>query len=363
MPCGCLKIKIRGLGSGNTIDALHSKKNKVSVNGFIDNNHDIYIVLDQEINFSSQLGVPVHGIIGYEFFKNHFIEINYSKKRLNIYKNIQYFSIKKLKKYDEIAISLELRKPYIEGFANMNAKEIKTKLLIDSGASDALWLFENKNNIVSPKRYFNDFLGRGFSGNIYGKRSRIEKFQIGKNEIPNPTISFPDPISLENANMVVDRNGSIGGEILKRFDILLDYQNKKMYLKKNSYFNELFIYNMSGIEIQHNGLQLIKEEVELKTKFVNSELSVIDNRENSVKYNFLLKPIFEVSNVRQDSPGAKVGIKKGDIIAKINGYNTYKYKLQEINEMLQSEEGRVISLLIQRNKEFIKVKLELKKIL
>ncbi|SFA86274.1 Aspartyl protease [Flavobacterium swingsii] len=357
------KIKIRGLGSGTTIDALHSKKNKISLNDFEDNNHEIYIVLDQEINFSSQLGIPVHGIIGYEFFKNHFIEINYSRKRLNIYKNNQDFSINKLKQYDEISISLELQKPYIETFTSLNDKEVKTKLLVDSGGSDAMWLFENKKNIQSPQIYFNDFLGHGFSGSIYGKRSRIEKLQIGKQEILYPTISFPDSLSIQNANMVEGRNGSIGGEILKRFDVLFDYQNKKMYLKKNSNFDEAFNYNMSGIEIQHNGLQWIKEELELKTKFVNSEMSVIDQQEKSVKYNFLLKPIYEVTNVREDSPGAIAGIRKGDIIGKINGNWAFKYKLKDITELLQSEEGRIITMEVERKGVILKLKFQLKKIL
>ena len=357
------KIKVRGLGSGNPINALHSKKNKVSINSFTDNNHDIYIILDQDINFSSQLGIPVHGIVGYEFFKNHFIEINYNRKKISIYKNNESFSIKRIKKYDEIPIALELQKPYIETFISLNNKEIKTKLLVDSGSSDALWLFESKINIQSSKTYFNDFLGRGFSGNIYGKRSRIEKFKIGKTEMFYPTTSFPDSLSLQNANVVEGRNGSIGGEILKRFDVLFDYKNKKMYLKKNANFDEPFNYNMSGIEIQHNGLQWIKEAVELKTKFVNSKISILDDQEKSVKYNFSLKPVYEVTNVREDSPGAKAGIRKGDIIGKINGNNAFKYKLQEITELLQSEEGKTIYMEVERKGVILKLKFELKKIL
>ncbi|WP_395056396.1 aspartyl protease family protein [Flavobacterium sp.] len=357
------KIKISGLGSGNTIDAFHSKKNDFTVSGFGDNNHEIYIILDQEINFSSHLGIPVHGIIGYEFFKNNFIEINYSRKILNIYKNSQDFSINKLKQYDEIPISLELQKPYIKTLTKLNDKDIKTKLLVDSGGSDALWLFEDKVNILSPKKYFIDFLGRGFSGNIYGKRSRIEKIQIGKHEISYPTISFPDSLSLQNANMVEGRNGSIGGEILKRFDVLFDYPNKKMYIKKNTNFDEPFNYNMSGIEIQHNGLQWIKEEVELKPKFVNTEFAVIEDREKSIKYNFSLKPVYEVSNVRDDSPGANAGIRKGDTIRKINRNWAFKYKLKDITELLQSEEGKIIYMEVERNGIIIKVRFELKKIL
>ncbi|MFM9989132.1 PDZ domain-containing protein [Flavobacterium sp.] len=357
------KIKIRGLGSGIPIDALHSKKNKIVINDFVDNDHEIYIILDQEINFSSQLGIPVHGIIGYEFFKNYFIEINYNRRYLNIYRSNQDFSLKKLKHYNEIPISLEIEKPYIEALVNLNSKEIKTKLLVDTGGSDALWLFENKKSIQSPEKYFKDFLGRGFSGNIYGKKSRIEEFKIGNYKLPYPTISFPDTLSIQNVEMVEGRNGSIGGEILKRFDVIFDYKNKKIYLKKNSDFEDPFNYNMSGLEIQHNGLQWIKEEIELKTNLVANEINVIQGEKTNVKYNFLLKPIYEITNVREDSPGEKAGLKKGDLINKINGIYAFKYKLQQITQLLQSEEGKTITMEVDRKGKIIKVAFELKKIL
>jgi hypothetical protein len=357
------KIKIRGLGSGNAIDALHSKNNKIDINGYTDTNHEVYITLDQEINFSSQLGIPVHGIIGYEFFKNHFVEINYIRKKIVVHKNSVSFSLKKLKRYEEIPISIEIEKPYIQAVTNLNSKEIKTKLLVDTGGSDALWLFENKKEIECPKNYFNDFLGRGFSGDIYGKRSRIEKFQIGKLGISLPTISFPDTQSLLSVTMVEGRNGSIGGEMLKRFDVIFDYPNQKMYLKKNSNFNEPFNYNMSGIEIQHNGLQWIKETIELKTRFVNTKISVIDDTEKSIKYNFMLKPVYEVTSVRENSPGAIAGIQKGDIISKINGHSVFNIKLHEITDLLQSEEGKTIILEVERNGKTLKFKFQLKKIL
>lgn len=357
------KIKIKGLGTGKSLDALHSKKNRIAINGLVDNNHEIYIILDQDVNFSSQLGIPVHGIIGYYFFKNNFVEINYKSKKINIYKKAADFSASKLKQYDEIPISIEIEKPYIEANVNINGNDVKTKLLVDTGGSDALWLFENNVNIKCPEKYFNDLLGKGFSGNIYGKRSRIDKFKIGNSEISLPTISFPDSLSLQNVSMVQGRNGSVCSEILKRFNVLFDYANNKMYLKKNADFDEPFNYNMSGLEIQHNGLQWVKEDVELKTNMVSNEIAVIDDRPKSLKYQFQLKPAYEISNVRKDSPADLVGIQIGDRIVKINGIDAYKYKLQEINQIMQSEEGRLIMMDVERNGKLLKMRFLLKKIL
>ena len=357
------KIKIRGLGSGESIDALQSKYNTFKINDLADYSHEIYMILDQEVNFSSQLGIPVHGIIGYAFFKDHFIDINYTRKNINVYKSVASFSEKKLKKFSSLSMTLELEKPYIKASTTLNSKEINLKMLIDTGGSDALWLFENNNDIKTPSKHFDDFLGRGFSGNIYGKRSRIDNFKIGKYDILFPTASFPDTLSLKSVNMVDGRNGSIGSEVLKRFNILFDYKNKKMYIKSNLNFKEPFNYNMCGIEIQHNGTQWVQEEQTLRAKFVSEALPITETEFKDIKYSFKLKPIFEISQVRPNSPAEVAGILKGDIIVKINGTDAYRYKLQDINQIMQSEEDRWIVIEVQRINKILKFKFQLKKIL
>ena len=357
------KIKIRGLGSGESIDALLSKYNTFKISDLSDYNHEIYMILDQDVNFSSQLGIPVHGIIGYAFFKDHFVDVNYVRKNINVYKSIESYPVKKLKKFDPISITLELEKPYIEAVTTLNSKEIALKMLIDTGGSDALWLFENNSGIQTPPKYFDDFLGRGFSGNIYGKRSRIENFKIGKYDFSFPTASFPDTLSLKSVSMVNGRNGSIGSEVLKRFNILFDYKNRKMYLKSNLNYKEPFNYNMCGIEIQHNGTQWVQEEENLRAKFVSEALPVTETEFKNIKYQFKLKPIFEISQIRPNSPAKIAGILKGDTIVKINGTDAYRYKLQDINQIMQSEEDRWIIIEVQRKNEILKFKFQLKKML
>lgn len=356
------KVKIRGLGVGNSIDALLSKDNFIRIKDFVDKKHAVYIVLDQDVNFSSLLGIPVHGIIGYEFFKKYLVEVNYQNKKIVVYKTGFELSKKELNKYSQIPITLELEKPYILTKVSLNNSELETKLLIDTGSSDALWLFENKKSIVCPKLNFEDFLGRGLSGDIYGKRSRIEKIQLGEHEIKSPTCAFPEVSSIENLNFVKNRNGSIGSEILKRFKIIFDYKNQLIYLKKNNLFNELFNYNMSGIEVQHTGKQLLKEEIELKTTTKNAEISFIDNTRR-FKYEFVLKPLFEITNIRKDSPAEKSGLKKGDVLSKINGRYGFNFSLQDINELFTSEEGKWIIIEVERASKILSFRFQLKKML
>ncbi len=120
------------------------------------------------------------------------------------------------------------------------------------------------------------------------------------------------------------------------------------------------------MEVQHNGKEIIKEEV-LRTNFVEKDVKgnpTIDfEKSHSIKYNFLLKPVYEISNVRTDSPSYLAGIRKGDIIRRLNGELSYKFKLSDIIDILQSEEGRWISIEFERKGVTHKTKFQLKKIL
>ena len=360
------KIKIRGLGSGAAIDAYRSTNNKVALKEYIDFNHEMYIILDQDINFSAQLGIPIHGILGYYFFKNHLVEINHIAHKINIYKDIKAFSTKKIKRYNALPISIELEKPYVKAKVSLNNLESEVKLLVDTGGSDALWLFENDKHLQCPKDFYEDFLGKGFSGDIHGKRSRIDNFSLAGIDLSQPTVSFPEASSLKSVELVEGRNGSIGSGVIKRFNVIFDYPNHMMYIKKNKDFDTPFQYNMSGMEVQHNGKELVKEEFVVANNVTRDSRGAVNidlSNSTPMYYNFILKPIFEVSSIRKNSPAEEAGILKGDIIKKINGLDAYKYKLSQINELLQSEDGRWISLVCERKGKLMKFKLQLRKML
>lgn len=358
------KIKLRGLGSKESIEGLKSTHNNISVKGLIDNNHSLYIVLDQSFNFSSHVGIPVNGIIGYSFFKDNLVEINYERKKITVYNDAKYIQRKIKKQYQSIPISIEKNKPYAQVTIGMEANEFSAKLLVDLGNSDAVWLFKDKNsNIKVPEKNLDDFLGMGFSGDVMGKRTRISKFSIDKFEFKNPIIAMPDSTSIKSINSVKNRLGSIGGEILKRFSVFFDYKNRQLYLRKNSQYDIPFQYNMSGVELQNEGLQWVQETVELQTSIKNKVFDESGNMTQNFKYKFSLKPVFTIANVRKNSPAEMCGLKKGDSVLSINNTLAYKYSLQEINEILKSEEGKWLNFEIERNGQQLKFSFQLKSIL
>lgn len=360
------KIKLRGLGKEEAIEGLRSNNNVLSVKELVDSHHNLYIVLDQSFNFSTHIGIPVNGIIGYSFFKNKLVEINYDKKKLFVYKNDKNLQKKINRRYTRIPITIERNKPYTEAWITMNDEEIRAKLLLDIGNSDALWVFQDSSpDFKVPDKSFDDFLGKGFSGDVLGKRTRISKFRLGTFEFDNPIIAMPDSNSIKSVSMVENRVGSIGGEIFKRFTILLDYSNNQLFIAKSNHFDVPFQYNRSGIELQNEGMQWVQETVPLKTVSV-MEHTFDENGDKidaNFKYKFSLKPIYTIASIRKDSPAERCGLRKGDTIITINKMEGYKYSLQQINEILKSEDGKWLNFEIERNSQILKFKFQLKSIL
>ena len=194
---------LRGLGKNGSIEAMRSKGNILKIGEAISVNTDVSMVFDPSINFTPRLGVPVHGIVGYNIFKDFVVEINYGSKYMRLHKRSPLKN-KASRKWKSLPLDIIKNKPYLEGRVRINEKESKVKLLIDTGGSDALWLFEDsdKNMEVPKEKYFDDFLGKGLSGPVYGKRSKADSFFIDDYELQDINVAFPDAEYLSIAKNV-----------------------------------------------------------------------------------------------------------------------------------------------------------------
>ncbi len=354
------KISLRGLGSQESIDGLKSTNNVLETHGLKSTNHLLYIVLDQGFNLSAHVGIPVNGIIGCNFFKNNQVEINYTRKKIFVYSLSDFTSKRLEKKFQKVPITIEKSKPYLVASTEINKITKAVKLLIDIGNSDAIWLFQNSSEKIQiPTKNFDDYLGQGFSGEVFGKRALISKFSFSKFDFHNPIVAFPDSTSTKNVKMVLNRSGSIGSEILRRFTIVFDYSNSVIYVKRNSQFNSPFNYNRTGIEVQHNGFQWINETIRLENiGLLRKNLEKVNEvYTNDYKYKLVLKPVYIISNIRNNSLAAKVGLQKDDIIVSVNYRPAYQFSLNTINLLLRPEEEKWLTLEIDRGGEILLFKL------
>lgn len=347
------KVKFSGLGGNASIEGFKSDRNIGKIGEhFVNYSLSLHIILDEEFNISPHVGIPVNGIIGYHFFKNHPVIIDYSTKKITVFEDRQLFR-KKVRKFEELPISIEKFKPYVNTSVEMTNEKKSSKLLIDLGNSDAIWLFPVLiKNFVYNRPNIEDFLGRGFNGDIYGKRSRIHNFYLGDFKFEKPLTAMPDEFSIQHLNLVKDRKGSVGGEILRRFTIAFDYPNGKLYLKKNKNYNDPFHFNMSGLDFRQDGLQWEKDYITLEAK--NKASNGVEVVNNNLQYKFVLKPLFSIAGVRKDSPAEKAGLKKDDKLITINGKKTLEMTLNKIMEMMKSEEGKIINMTVNRKGQEMK---------
>jgi len=346
------KIKLRGLGKQESIEALKSSYNQLSIAKHLkDDAHTILIILDQDINFSSTVGIPVNGIIGSHFFKNHLIYIDYISKKIHIKSHDHRRFKRKLENYKPIAMPIEGNKPYIQGGFLTDQLFSDAKFLVDTGNSYPVWIFEHLvHGLKVPEPNFQDFLGKGFSGDVFGKQARIESISFNEFTFKRPITAFPDSISLMSVKLVENRSGSIGGGILKRLHLVFDYKNQMMYARKNSNFNEPFKYNASGLEVYQIGMQWVQEKISLNTGIVKvSQESHYNNKKTDFLYKFFLKPVYSIGVVRNDSPAQKAGLKVDDLLIEINNKKVNEMSLEDINQVLRSDAGKKISLKIERN--------------
>ncbi|HBL80885.1 MAG TPA: signaling protein [Aequorivita sp.] len=358
-------VMLQGLGSGGAVEALRSLNNKVKVGSAIDNDHDLYIIFDSTLNFSPRMGIPVHGILGNEFFQNFIVKINYATEVITIY-NPKKNKLKACRKCEDLPLNFVGGKSYFSLQVESENASKEVTLLVDSGSSDVMWLFDAAGFIQeSPPNYFKDFLGLGLSGNIFGKRTRIRKLSVGGLQLKEVNTSFPEEEAIVKARYYEDRDGSVGGGFLSRFTVTFDYANKMVRFKKNRKFKEPFHYNMSGLTLEHQGMELVKEErqASVNTNRMNQNESLSANSISvTTEVHFSLVPKYIVAEIREGSPADLAGIQKGDEVISINGKPCYQYKLYKLIEIFSSDEGKRISLEIKRGDYINKFKFTLKSV-
>ncbi|MTI22637.1 hypothetical protein E1176_16515 [Fulvivirga sp. RKSG066] len=322
------KYLISGIGEEKQIEAFVTNNVSLTLPGIRGRGHAMLVLNEDYLELRNYLGTDVHGILGYELFSRFIVQIDYDQKTLTL-TTPQYFRQKR--SYQEIPISVEDTKPYVRGMISYkDGREIPVKLLIDTGASHGLLLEENSDEqITIPEKHIKSELGRGLAGKLEGNIARLSSFQLGKYAWEDLIATFPTSNSFLDSLKYggVERNGSIGGEILSRLKVIMDFPGEKIYIKKGKDFRDDFSYNLSGLVVKAKGSRL---------------------------------NTFEVIEVRKGSVGDEAGFIQGDIITSINSISAKNMHLNQVTNFLNARENKKLRIEIQRGSEKIKKKIRLK---
>lgn len=288
------------------------------------------MVLEEDyLLLKNYIGTPVHGILGCDLIQNLVTTIDYEHNKI-ILQTPESF--KPSRRAIAIPIAIHDSKPYIQLPVTLfDGTQLEAKLLIDTGASHAMLLeLFSDPKIKTKDTFIKTVLGRGLAGTVEGWIGRVNNVSF-KNTIFNNVLTFFTDTNSYNKNYVLaGRHGTIGGDLLGRFNVTIDYSRQMVYLKRNANYKLPFEYNMSGFDIIGTG-------------------------------DFFEK--IEVVNVIEKSPAYNSGLRLGDIIIQINGLSGKKLTVNDLNNILRSRPGKTIRLIIIRDTKKQRLKFQLKRLI
>ncbi len=315
------RIPLVGSDLSRELYALVARNITLQVEGMPILDRDILVLEENYFNLDEITGRSIDGILGGEFFKNVIVNIDFAKRRLTLIAN-EHFQ-KPGKGFKMINIHLKANKPYVTSTVRLSSgHEVELELLIDTGAGLPLLLHNNTDERLGlPEKFIRGKLGVGLGGYVEGYVGRIAELDVHGLKFQSVPTSFQDISESIISAEISFRNGILGNQILGRFNIYLDYIREKAYLKPLKRSKRKFRMDRSGLIVFAAGQEL---------------------------------NLYVVQDIIEGSPADECGIKKGDIIKKIQGFPAKLFSLGGVLRLLTKKDGKKIRLQLIRDGVTIK---------
>lgn len=195
---------------------------------------------------------PVEGILGYDFIKEFVVEIDYSRRVINLY-DPKTFVYKGAGEFVPLKIG---RTPFSNAELLTGGRApVAGSFEVDTGSDSAVSLnspFVKRKQLPSAvgpvvETAADEELG-GKSKSFVG---RVRGFRIGKFVLENPVVMLSEGTGGAMAN--AGEAGPIGNEVFKRFKLTLDSSRSRMYLEPNEMFGNPFEYDLTGFDLRQGG--------------------------------------------------------------------------------------------------------------
>lgn len=269
--------------SMNVVQVDISNNNKINVNGFDISGIKFYIESLSHLT-PSPAGEKVAGVIGYDLMKNYVTYIDHEKNYIELYpKGTPLYP-----KTKELSFFLyEGQLPAFHAtIQTESGKTLPVRLIFDSGASFTSSL---NTNFISKHNLDQDLkvkiqvpvIGGAQSSASVNYISSLKQIGFGDYSFNHVPVNFATTTSGASATDSID--GVIGFDLIKRFNVVLDYEDKFIRLIPNKYYHSAFDFNLTGLNLRTVNNQII------------------------------------VAGVMEYYPAKSAGIKEGDIVLSVDG--------------------------------------------
>lgn len=288
------------------------------------------LVLERDVfQFEEFAGMDIHGILGADFFWPYVVKIDYRRQVITLINPGQF---QPGRKYSSHPLDIDRNKPYLQARVRMtNDSLVRTKLLLDTGASLGLLLYTNTHSSIEvPENAIESNIGRGLGGYLRGFLGRVDRFQIEEYGLPGVITNYQQLPADLDSSYLNNRNGIVGNVLLSRFTVIIDYYQEVLYLKPTRKWKKKFTYDRSGLVIVAGGPNLNQ---------------------------------YTVFHTIEGSPADRAGVQVGDRILRINGVNTKSLDIDSMYRRLRRKVGKRTRLKIQRDGREFKVVFRLEELI
>ena len=268
---------------------------------------------------TSAYGERIDGIIGYSFLSKYIVKVDYDSLRLHVF-------TKGTMKYPRGGFLIRPLLVNIPIFSAglKDAEEVTSRFYFDTGAGMCLLLsseFVDDSTFIGTKRKWYNTQAEGLGGKAAMKQGVIRQVKLGPYKFRNvPTYVFDD---VYNVTSYPYLGGLIGNDLLRRFNLILNYDRRDIYMTPNSHYKDPFDYSYTGLGI------------------------------------YMVNGLVEVSDIMVGSPAEKAGFRPGDIIMAIN--NNFSQSIQQYKNMMQ-DAGVTLKVLVNRPEGLTMLTLKVKSI-
>ncbi len=245
-------------------------------------------------------GERIDGIIGFSILNRYIMKLDYDSMKLT-------FCTKGTIRYPRGGYLLKpnINQLVAQQLRVKDDKTVNSRFLYDMGAGVCMLLTQDfiADSMLldkKGKRWIKE--GEGLGGKIDMELTVIKEVKLGPYRFRNVPVYIFDDVN--NVTSYPYMGGLIGNDILRRFNVILNYARSDIHLTPNSHFPEPFDYSYSGVEL------------------------------------YYLQGLIIIGDVAKGSPAEAAGVKEGDEVIAVNknfsqNLNQYKIALQVPNEKVK----------------------------
>jgi Aspartyl protease/PDZ domain len=210
---------------------------------------------------TSVYGQKIDGIIGYSFFSKYIVKVNFDSSFIEVFSKGRIEYPKKGTILNPVFTALPIQWATLK-----DRTKFGYNFYLDTGAGLYLLLsekFVKDSSILLSRRKPVLTQAEGMAGKSQMKLTVIKELKIGTYKFRNvPTYIYNDEYNVTNYPYI---GGLIGNDLLRRFNLIINYGAKEIHLLPNSNFREPFDYAYTGLGIYFVDGVVVVEDVIAKS--------------------------------------------------------------------------------------------------